>query len=118
MASIKGFVGIDGPVETVPQDNPSTFLVEKITIALAGTPQQFTLATIPAGLKAVVQNDISNGFTDRIYVANSGPNTGTATTRIELRRGESVELKVADTSNIHIDSNNNGTVATLFVEQA
>lgn len=118
MAGIQGFIGIEGPVQTTPSNNPSTFKIETISIATPGTPQQFTATTIPPGSVAVVRADPNNSGGDRIFVANSAANTAIAGSRIELRRGESVTLKVASSSNIHIDANNAGAQATLFVEQA
>lgn len=118
MAGIQGFIGIEGPVTTTPPDNPTNFAVETITIALAGTPQQFPLTTIPAGSVAVVRADIGNSFLGRIFVANSALNTANADKRVELRRGEAVTLKVKDSANIHVDASVNGLKANLIVEQA
>ena len=111
MARIVGWVQA---VVTLP--NFLTFAAQVITVAAAGTPVQLPSVIIPEGASIFVRARVENG-NKRIFLADTSLNTGVATSRLTLRAGEGIEMRVQNANAIWIDANNNGAQVELFVEQ-
>ena len=111
MANIHG--GVQTTVTTL---NLGAFLVDVVTVAAAGTPQQLTATPIPDGATAVFRAHTGNG-NKRIYLANSSANALLATKRIELKSGENVTLSITNLDLVWIDASANSAKLEVLVEQ-
>ena len=109
--------GFGGSAEIFESPNPSAFEAQVVTVTTAGTPVNLPNLPIPDGATLSVRALRSNGRNGIIYLANSSTNTGSATNRVELRRGEFVNLKISNANLVWIDANNNGLGVEILVEQ-
>lgn len=99
----------------VNSENSPIWSTTPVTIVTAGTPVQGADLSIPANFDVLIFSPRSNG-NKRIFVANSSPNTAIANNRVELRSGESFNLRIDNTNLLWFDASANAAVAQVIVE--
>jgi len=114
MALINASEAATSVTSTIP--NSATFTVQGETVVTAGTPVQAAALAVPFDRAITVQNAPTNAANAILYVANSSANALLPLARVQLSRSQSVVLNVDNLSDIWLNSNNNGVVATLVVE--
>ncbi len=105
-----------GPSATTPQPNFGSFITKVDTLALAGTPQQFSAQAIPDGAEASLRASMDNGLTSRVYIAYSSVAIASAGSRIQLERGATLSLKVNQASIVWFDGSSSGVKLELVTE--
>lgn len=95
--------------------NFSTFHIEVVTIATAGTPVQGPTITVPDGVSIGVIAYNGNG-NKKVYVANSSANTADAAKRTELKAGVGLGLRVSNTNLLWFDGSADGLKVELIFE--
>lgn len=104
--------GFTSPVIS-PQPNSAVFSVLKFTVVTSGTPVQLSNTVVPDGFEVLIVADKNQNGT--MFVANSSANTADATKRFELKKGDSLSLRINNLDLVWIDStNNNRSIFVVF----
>lgn len=111
MARILG--GVQSVVTLV---NFTTFITQVITVVAAGTPVQLPSIIIPDGASVTIRAKVENN-NKKIFLSDSSANVILANSRLVLRAGENVELRVQNINAVWIDASNNGAQVEFIVEQ-
>lgn len=102
--------------QVVTFSNFQSFVARVVSVAAAGTPVQLPDIPVPDGAELSIRARITNGFR-RVYVSDSPVNATDPATRIELRAGETIGLRVANADVVFVDASANGAAIELLVEQ-
>ncbi len=107
-----------GAPSTVVSAEPNfpSFTALVVNVPTANTAVQLPDTPIPDGAVLGLRAKITNG-PRRIFLANSSANVLLSGSRIELRSGESVELRLHNLNAIWIASNQNNADLEILVEQ-
>jgi len=102
-----------------PQHNLNTFTVRNVTVTAAGTPVQGPTVTVPHGYALVARLQRGQAGSIIAYVAPSSDEASGATAgqRSLIQGNDAIQLWVTNMNALWIDSNTNGAIIELFVEQ-
>ena len=95
--------------------NSSVWTITPVTVALAGTPVQGPSLVNQFNNSILVHSPLSN-LNKRLFVATSAANAAIANSRVELRSGESLVLKIDNANLLWFNASINATVAQIITE--
>ena len=108
---------IVGPIVVTPTPNRAAVTFRTVTVVTSGTFVQGPTVTVPDGFALFTKVRTTNTGNPTVFVANSGVNTGISASRMELKKTESISLKIDNMDLLFFDSNANGVVIELVAEQ-
>lgn len=98
----------------VTSPNYPAFSVNQFTVVTSGTPLQLANTPIPDGILVHMIMDKNQSGT--VYVANSSANTANAAKRWELKKGDTLSLRITNLDLIWIDASSNGRSIVVIHE--
>jgi len=95
--------------------NAAAWAVAFVTVVTAGIPVQGPVVSNPINSEILIYAPRSNG-NKRLFVATSSANALVANSRIELRAGESLSLKIDNANLLWFDASAAATIAQIITE--
>lgn len=105
------------PVTITPGANRSAITFTTVTVNPAGTPVPGPNLVVPSGYSLMVRLRETLVGTPIGYVANSGANCAISANRNEVLKGSGFVLWITNANLLYFDSDTNGTIFELTVEQ-
>lgn len=106
-----------GPIIVTPTPNRAAVTFRTVTVVTAGTPVQGPTVTVPDSFSLLVKMRTTNIGNPTGFIANSAANTAISGSRMELKKGEAISLKIDDMDLLFFDSDTSGVVFELVAEQ-
>lgn len=108
---------ITGSIVTSPTPNRPDWTARTVTVVTAGTPVQGPDVSIPNGFSVLIRQRVTQTGSRRLYVARTAANAGIAANRFEFSKGDGLRLFITNLNLLFFDTNTDGTIAELVVEQ-
>jgi hypothetical protein len=104
-------------VESGEPTNEAAVTFQTVTVATAGTPVQAPSITVPDGYTLTVRFRATQAGSPIGYISDSAANVILSASRSEMQKGDAYAFQISNANLLWFDSDTNGAVFEIFVEQ-